>query len=75
MVFEKVKEILIDLFKVPENIITLDTRLDEELNADSLDKVEIVTQLEDSFNIIIDYDDALKVKTVKDIVMSIEKLI
>lgn len=74
-VFDSVKEILIDLLGVSEDCITMESRLTEDLKADSIDKAELVTEMEDRFNIIVDYDEALKVKTVGDMVTAIEKLL
>lgn len=74
MVFEKIKEILVEQLNADADSITMSTKLVEDLSADSIDKAEIVTQLEDTFNIIVDYDEALKVKTVGDIVAAITKV-
>lgn len=75
MVLDTVKNILVEQMGVDADDINLDTRLVEDLSADSIDKAEIVTSLEEKFNIIVDYDKALTVKTVGDIVNEIEKII
>ncbi len=51
MVFEKVREILSNQFDVAVDSITADTNLIEDLNADSLDLVDMLMSLEDEFNI------------------------
>ena len=51
MVFEKVREILSTQFDVDIDSITADTDLVEDLNADSLDLVDMLMSLEDEFNI------------------------
>lgn len=51
MVFEKVREILSTQFDVEIDSITADTDLVEDLNADSLDLVDMLMSLEDEFNI------------------------
>lgn len=75
MLLDDVKEIIAELLSVSADKLTADTLLTEDLKADSIDKAELVTALEDKFNIIIDYDEALKVKSIGDIVTAIEKLV
>lgn len=49
--------------------------LKEDLNADSLDIVEIIMSIEEEFGVQVDDDDALGFKTVGDVVGYIEKLV
>lgn len=51
MVFEKVRAIICDKFGVNEDEVTMDTLFKEDLNADSLDMVEIIMALEEEFDI------------------------
>ena len=51
MVFEKVKEILSNQFDVAADTITAETNLIDDLNADSLDLVDMLMSLEDEFDI------------------------
>ena len=51
MVFEKIRTIICDKFGLSEDQVTLDTSFKEDLNADSLDMVEIVMALEEEFDI------------------------
>lgn len=51
MVFEKVKEILSNQFDVDADTITSETNLIDDLNADSLDLVDMLMSLEDEFDI------------------------
>lgn len=74
-VFNTLKEILMEQLNLDEEEVSMEARLVEDLKADSIDKAEIVTNLEDKFNIIVDYDEALTVKTVGDVVKSIVKLL
>ncbi|WP_066500840.1 acyl carrier protein [Abyssisolibacter fermentans] len=71
MIFEKVKEILINELDVDE--VKLENKIQEDLGADSLDMVEVVMAIEDEFNIEIAEEDTVNIKTVKDIVDYIEK--
>jgi acyl carrier protein len=62
--FEKVKAIIIDKLDVPEEKITMEARFREELEADSLDLVELIMEFEDKFGGEISDADAQKITTV-----------
>jgi acyl carrier protein len=72
MVFEKIRKILADQLEIEENMITIESNLVDELNADSLDIVELIMDLEQEFDISIPDEDLPKVSTVNDIVSYIE---
>ena len=72
MVFDKVRVILCDQFEVSEDEIQLDTRIAEDLGADSLDVVEFVMEVEKEFNITIPDEEATKLTTVGDAVKYID---
>ena len=63
-VFERVKEVLTEQLGVDENEITEDASFQQDLDADSLDLVELIMELEDQFGIKISDDDAQKIQTV-----------
>ena len=63
-VFERVKEVLTEQLGVDEGEITDDASFQEDLDADSLDLVELIMELEDQFGIKISDDDAQKIQTV-----------
>ncbi len=73
MVFEKIRKILADQLEIEESKISLESDLVEELNADSLDIVELIMDLEQEFDISIPDEDLPKVVTVKDIVSYVEE--
>ena len=68
MTIEKVKKLISNQLNVPEEKITEDSRLIEDLGADSLDTVEMLMAFEEEFGISIPDDEAMKMRTVKDIV-------
>ena len=72
MVFEKIRKIMADQLEIEENNITLDSNLVDDLNADSLDIVELIMDVEQEFDITIPDEDLPAVATVKDIVGYIE---
>jgi acyl carrier protein len=62
--YEKVKAIIIDKLDVPAEKVTMDARFREELEADSLDLVELIMEFEDQFGGEISDADAQKITTV-----------
>lgn len=71
-VFEKVKSIVVDQLGVDEEDVTLETSF-EELNADSLDIVELIMALEEEFDLDIPDEEAEKIRTVGDAVNYIKE--
>ena len=63
-VFERVKDVLTEQLGVDENEVTEEASFQEDLDADSLDLVELIMELEDQFGIKISDDDAQKIQTV-----------
>ncbi len=74
MVFDKVKDIIVDQLDVDEDKITLEASITEDLGADSLDVVDLIMSLEEEFDIKIPDDEVENVKTVGDIVKFIEEI-
>lgn len=62
-IFEKVKSIVVDQLGVDADEVTLETSF-EDLNADSLDVVELVMALEEEFDIEIPDEDAEKIRSI-----------
>jgi acyl carrier protein len=63
-VYERVKEVLSEQLGVDEGNITEEASFQEDLEADSLDLVELIMELEDQFGIKISDEDAQKIQTV-----------
>ena len=63
-VYERVKEVLVEQLGVDEGEITPEASFQEDLDADSLDLVELIMELEDQFGIKISDEDAQKIQTV-----------
>ena len=74
MIFNNVQEALASQFEMDPESITMDTNLIDDLGADSLDVVELIMSLEDTFGITISDEDAAQLDTVRRIVEYLEKL-
>ena len=73
MVFEKIKEIVAEQLDVDTSEITLETSLTKDLEADSLDAVEVIMEIEDEYGIEIPDEEAEKFVTIGDIVNYVEE--
>ena len=73
MILEKVKKLIASELMVEESKITLETRLSEDLGADSLDAVELIMAIEDEFGIQVDDEMAQQIRKDGDIVEFLEK--
>lgn len=67
-IFEKLRLILIDQLKVDEEKITLEATFIDDLDADSLEMVDLIIAIEEEFHISVSDEDAEKIKTVADAV-------
>lgn len=67
-VFEKVKEIIVEQLDVEESQVTMEASFRDDLEADSLDVVELVMELEDEFDLEIADEEAENINTVGDAV-------
>ncbi|MEN8240464.1 MAG: acyl carrier protein [Chloroflexota bacterium] len=74
-VFAEIKGIIVDLLGADEGKITPEAKFREDLEADSLDIVELIMAFEDKFGSEISDEDAQKITTVGDAVKYIEEQI
>ena len=68
MVFEKIRALLSEQLDIEEDDITMESKLAEDLGADSLDVVDLIMAIEDEFEVEVLDEDIEKVVTVGDIV-------
>ena len=68
MTFDTIRDIVVEQLNVEESMVTEDTNLMKDLEADSLDAVEIIMAIEEQFDIEIPDDEAEKFQTVGDLV-------
>lgn len=73
LVFEKVKDIIVDQLDVDDDKVTMEASIANDLGADSLDIVDLVMSLEEEFDMEIPEEQVENIKTVGDIVKFIEE--
>lgn len=71
--FEEIKAIIVDILGVDEDKVTPEARFREDLEADSLDLVELIMAFEDKFGAEISDEDAQKIASVGDAVTYINE--
>lgn len=71
--FEKIKAALAEQLGIDEKAITLESNLVDDLNADSLDLVQLLMVLESDYGITFSDDEIVKIKTVSDIIKYVEE--
>jgi acyl carrier protein len=62
--FDKFKECAVEVLQVPADKVTKQARFADDLDADSLDLVELVMALEESFDVTIDENELEDIETV-----------
>ena len=75
MEFEKLQQIIADVLNMDPSQITEDSKFIDDLNADSLDVFEIITSIEEAFDITIDDSEAESIVTVGDAVEAIRNAV
>ena len=73
MIFDKIKDIIIEQLQVEESEVNMDTNLMKDLSADSLHAAEIIMAIEDEYGIEIPDEEAEKMQTVGDLVRYVEE--
>ena len=73
-IFDEVKNVVVEQLSVAPEAVKLESKIIEDLGADSLDVVELVMALEEKFEVEIPDGDAENLKTIDDVVKFIEGL-
>lgn len=74
-IFLTLREMMCELFELDESRIQLDTRLYDELEIDSIDAVDLMERIKRLTGKKVSPDDFKTVRTIKDVVDTIEKLV
>ena len=70
--FDEVKQIIAEELSVDANLVTPEAEFIKDVNADSVDVVELIMALEEKFNVDIPDEEASKIQKVSDVVTFIE---
>lgn len=73
MTFEKIRDIIVEQLSVEGSMVTMDTNMMKDLEADSLDAVEIIMAIEEEFDIEIPDEEAEKFQLVGDLVKYVDE--
>lgn len=73
MTFDKIRSIIMEQLSASESMVTMDTNMMKDLEADSLDAVEIIMAIEEEFDIEIPDEEAEKFQLVGDLVRYVEE--
>ncbi len=71
---EKVQEMLAEALNLPLDQVKPEARIVDDLGADSLDVVELLSRLEDEFGVTIPDEDVEGLKTVEDVANELAKI-
>ena len=72
---EKIQAMLAEALNLPIEKVTPDAKIVDDLGADSLDVVELLSELEDEYGIVIPDDEVENLITVADVAAELEKLV
>lgn len=74
-IYNRVKDLLVDMFELKETDISMDARLVQDLDLDSIDAIDMVVKLQELTGKRVEEEALRKVRTVKDIVDLVESYI
>ena len=72
---EKIQEMLAEALNLPVEKVTADAKIVDDLGADSLDVVELLSRLEDEYGVTIPDEEVENLITVSDVATELEKLV
>ena len=73
-IFDEVRDVVVEQLSVAPDAVKLESKIIEDLGADSLDVVQLVMALEEKFEVEIPDSEAEKLKTIQDVVTFVEGL-
>lgn len=74
-IFEEIKRHLVELFEVPADSITMEARLGEDLDLDSIDAVDLILKIQELTKVRIDPETFKSVRTVGDVVERVHEML
>ena len=73
MIFDKLRNIIVEQLSVEEDDVTLEANIQDDLGAESLDIVDLISTIEDEFEVSIPDEAVEEIKTVGDLAAYIGK--
>jgi len=70
-----IKEIMVEMFEIDEHAITLDAKLYEDLDFDSIDAVDMIVRLKEMTGKSVKAEDFKSARTIGDVVEAVYKMI
>lgn len=74
-ILQIIKQIMLEMFEIEEELVTLDARLKEELDFDSIDAVDMMVKLKEITGKAVKPEDFKNARTINDVVEAVYKLI
>ena len=74
-VLQMIKQIMREMFEIEEELVTLDARLNEDLDFDSIDAVDMIVKLKEITGKAVKPEDFKNARTINDVVESVYTLI
>lgn len=74
-IYARIRATLVDGFEVPEERITLDARLIEDLELDSIDAIDMAVQIQEMTDVRVEEDELKKLRTVGDTIDLVASLL
>ncbi len=74
-ILQLIREIMLEIFEIEEHLVTLEARLNEDLDFDSIDAVDMIVKLKEITGKAVKPDDFKNARTINDVVEAVYKLI
>jgi acyl carrier protein len=74
-ILQLIQGIMLDMFEIEKHLVTLDARLNEDLDFDSIDAVDMIVKLKEITGKSVKPDDFKNARTINDVVEAVYKLI
>ena len=73
-ILQLIREIMLEMFEIEEDLVTLDARLNEDLDFDSIDAVDMIVKLKEITGKAVKPQDFKSARTINDVVEAVYKL-
>lgn len=73
-ILQLIKDIMLDMFEIEQELVTLDARLNEDLDFDSIDAVDMIVKLKEMTGKAVKPEDFKNARTISDVVEAVYKI-